>query len=768
MKSYFGKWGDILADQKQTQADEPMHENQQLSHEDVHKLIASYMNKQHVAKVEKAYKFAAICHHDQRRKSGEPYIIHPIQVAGILAQMQMDPETVCAGYLHDVVEDTGATLGDVQELFGKTVAMIVDGDTKLGKIHYKSNKEAMAATHRKLLLAMSKDIRVMIVKLADRLHNMRTLKHLRPDKQRRISNETLEIYAPIADRLGMSNVKWELEDLSLRYLNPQQYYRIVHLMNSRRDQRVAYINNAIVEIKKAISDLNLGPDTEIYGRPKHIYSIYRKMVTQHKQFNQIYDLLAVRVVVESVQECYAVLGAIHTHWTPMPGRFKDYIAMPKSNGYQSLHTTVMGPEGRPLEIQIRTHHMHEVAEYGVAAHWAYKEGKTNGIKINQDSKKLNVVKEILELRSESKGTDEFMQGVQSDVFSDKVYAFTPKGDAMELPKGSGPLDMAYQIHTEVGNHATGAKVNNRIVPLNYEIKNGDIVEIITSPSSAGPSRDWLKLVSTRRARNKIRQFFRQHDREKNIVSGKAMLEKLITDEGYDPVKLMTPEKNQQVAAAAHYKTADDMFAAVGFGDAQPIGVRNRYTADIRKEAANTRKREQEKAVMEQHETLTKTTERQQAKQEAASSEGVVVQGVDNLLVRLSHCCSPLPGDKIVGYITKGRGVSVHRADCPNIKRAEQSGQRIVKVYWANPEGDRTNYDANIEVQGYNRSGLIGDVIKTVNGATRYLNSVNGKVDHDRLAAISMQVGLRNLEHLTQIMDSLKNIPDVYVVKRVIR
>lgn len=745
-----------------------MYEDQELSHDDVAKMVASYMNKEHAAKVEKAYQFAAICHRDQRRKSGEPYIIHPIQVAGILAQMHMDPETVCAGYLHDVVEDTGATLGDIEELFGKTVAMIVDGDTKLGKIHYKSNKEAMAATHRKLLLAMSKDIRVMIVKLADRLHNMRTLKHLRPDKQRRISNETLEIYAPIADRLGMSDVKWELQDLSLRYLNPQQYYRIVHLMNSRRDQRVAYINNAIVEIKKAISDLNLGKNTEIYGRPKHIYSIYHKMVTQHKQFNQIYDLLAVRVVVDSVQECYAVLGAIHTHWTPMPGRFKDYIAMPKTNGYQSLHTTVMGPEGRPLEIQIRTHHMHQVAEYGVAAHWAYKEGKTNGVKMTQDSKKLNVVKEILELRSESKGTDEFMKGIQSDVFTDKVYAFTPKGDAMELPKGSGPLDMAYQIHTEVGNHATGAKVNNRIVPLNYEIKNGDIVDIITSPSSAGPSRDWLKLVSTRRARNKIRQFFRQHDRQKNISQGKATVERLITEQGYDPVKLMTPEKNQQVATAAHYKTPDDMFAAVGFGDAQPVGVRNRYLADIRKEAADSRKRAQEKAVMEHHETLTQTSEQEQAKQAKASSEGVVVEGVDNLLVRLSHCCSPLPGDKIVGYITKGRGVSVHRTDCPNIKNAEKNGQRLVKVYWANPAGDRTNYDANIEVQGYNRSGLINDVLKVVNGATRYLNSVNGKVDHDRIAYVSLQLGVRNLDHLSQIMDSLKNIPDVYVVKRVIR
>ncbi len=538
-----------------------MSKEKELTHEDVKKIVSSYMNEEHVDLVEKAYHFAEVAHHDQRRKSGEPYIIHPIQVAGILANLHMDPETVCAGYLHDIVEDTGATLDDIKELFGPTIAMIVDGDTKLGKIRYKSNKEQMAATHRKLLLAMSKDIRVMIVKLADRLHNMRTLKHLRPDKQRRISNETLEIYAPIADRLGISTFKWELEDLSLRYLNPQQYYRIVHLMNSRRDQRVDYIDESIKLIKKAIADLDLGPNVEIYGRPKHIYSVYRKMVTQHKQFSQIYDLLAVRIVVDSISDCYAALGAIHTNWKPMPGRFKDYIAMPKTNGYQSLHTTIIGPEGRPLEVQIRTHKMHEIAEYGVAAHWAYKEGKTNGIQQTQDSQKLNIVKEILELRSESQGTDEFMQGIQSDIFTDKVYAFTPKGDVIEMPKGSGPLDMAYQIHTEVGNHTTGAKVNGRIVPLDYEIKNGDIVDILTSSSSAGPSRDWFDLVSTRRARNKIRQFFRAHDREKNIEEGKQLLENELREAGYSPAELMTDEKCEEVAQESHYNSSDDMFAA---------------------------------------------------------------------------------------------------------------------------------------------------------------------------------------------------------------
>ncbi len=742
-----------------------MSKTRELTHADVKKMISSYMNEEHVALCERAYHFAEVAHSGQVRKSGEPYIIHPIQVAGILAELRMDPETVCAGYMHDIVEDTGATLDDIKEIFGPTIAMIVDGDTKIGKIHYKSNKEQMAETHRKLLLAMSKDIRVMIVKLADRLHNMRTLNHLRPDKQRRISNETLEIYAPIADRLGISTMKWELEDLSLRYLNPQQYYRIVHLMHSRRDQRVAYIDEAIKEVKKATADLNLGPNVEIYGRPKHIYSIYRKMVTQHKQFSEIYDLLAVRVVVDSIRDCYAVLGAIHTTWTPMPGRFKDYIAMPKANGYQSLHTTVIGPEGRPLEIQIRTHHMHEVAEYGVAAHWAYKEGKTDGVKANLDSQKLNVVKEILEMRSESHGTDEFMQGVQSDVFTDKVYAFTPKGDVIEMPKGAGPLDMAYQIHTEVGNHTTGAKVNGRIVPLNYEIKNGDIVDILTSTSSAGPSRDWMDLVSTRRARNKIRQFFRAHDREKNIVEGQRIIEEQLREDGLEPSEFITTERTNKVADEMHFKDGDDLFAAVGFGDVPPVGVKNRFTADLRQKARDDKQREEEKALLEDHKTLESSAS--DKKKIAKGNGGVVVEGVDNLLTRLSHCCSPVPGDPIVGYITKGRGVSVHRTDCPNIKSAEQSGQRLVQVYWSNPDGDKTNYNADIEIQGYNRNGMLNDVLHTINNNTRFLTSVNGKVDNNRLATISASVGVRNRAQLEIIMDALKNVPDVYVVKRVI-
>ena len=412
--------------------------------------------------------------------------------------------------------------------------------------------------------------------------------------------------------------------------------------------------------------------------------------------------------------------------------------------------------------------MHQVAEYGVAAHWAYKEGKTNGVKQTKDSQKLNVVKEILEMRSESHGTDEFMQGIQSDIFTDKVYAFTPKGDVIEMPKGAGPLDMAYQIHTEVGNHTTGAKVNGRIVPLDYEIKNGDIVDILTSSSSAGPSRDWLELVSTRRARNKIRSFFRAHNREENIEQGKQMLESQLQEAGYVPSELMTEEKCQEVASHLHYKSSDDMFAAVGFGDLAPVGVRNRFTADIRKKAEDDRKEAAEKAVLEDHQTLQEPDERERQKQAKASSEGVVVEGVDNLLVRLSHCCNPVPGDEITGYITKGRGVSVHRADCPNIRAAQKSGQRIVSVYWANPEGDKTNYSADIEVQGYNRNGMLNDVLRSINNSTRYLNSVNGKVDHNKMVTISLTIGVRNLTQLQLIMDALKNIRDVYVVKRVIR
>ncbi|MFT8457914.1 MAG: bifunctional (p)ppGpp synthetase/guanosine-3',5'-bis(diphosphate) 3'-pyrophosphohydrolase [Liquorilactobacillus ghanensis] len=731
--------------------------------EDVFKMVRHYMNDEHVELVKKAYSFAAYVHHDQRRQSGEPYIIHPIQVAGILADLKMDPATVCAGFLHDVVEDTNVTLGDVKELFGREVEVIVDGVTKLSKIRYKSHREQLAENHRKLLLAMSKDLRVIIVKLADRLHNMRTLNHLRPDKQRRIANETLEIYAPLADRLGISTIKWELEDVSLRYLNPQQYYRIVHLMNSKRTERVEYIEHAIVEIKAAIADLDL--DCEIYGRPKHIYSIYRKMKDQHKQFSQIYDLLAVRVIVHSIKDCYAVLGAIHTKWKPMPGRFKDYIAMPKANMYQSLHTTVIGPNGKPFEVQIRTKEMHRVAEYGVAAHWAYKEGKTDGIKQDETGNKLNWFKEIVELQDESDDAAEFMESVKGDLFGDRVYVFTPKGDVLELPKGAGPLDMAYSIHTEIGNQTVGAKVNGKIVPLDYQIKNGEIVDILTSTNSAGPSRDWLKLVHTNKARNKIKRFFKQRDRVENIEKGKEILNTNLIEMGYEPKKVLLAENLRKVLQKKKFSAADDLYAALGFGELAPLGVINILTEKIRQEIEVNRKREAEKALLEDHQEISHDST--PTAEEKGKKAAIIIAGVDNLLVRLSHCCNPIPGDKIVGYITKGRGVSIHRLDCPNVKHAEKNGDRLIEVAWNSVSDNQSYYNTDLQIQGYNRSGLLNDILQALNNSTRQLNSVNGRVDHNKLATMDVTVGIRDRVHLQRVVDNIKKVPDVYVVKRII-
>lgn len=739
-----------------------MEKNVIWSAEDVINKCSEYMNAEHVAIVQKACDFATYVHREQFRKSGEPYIVHPIQVAAILAELKMDPETVSAGFLHDVVEDTPVILADIGELFGKDIEVIVDGVTKLSKIRYKSHKEQLAENHRKLLLAMSKDLRVIIVKLADRLHNMRTLKHLRPDKQRRIANETLEIYAPLADRLGISTIKWELEDTSLRYLNPQQYYRIVHLMNSRRDERLQYINEAIDEIKGAIVDLKL-KDCEIYGRPKHIYSIYRKMRDQHKQFSQIYDLLAIRVIVKSIKDCYAVLGAIHTKWTPMPGRFKDYIAMPKANMYQSLHTTLIGPNGTPFEVQIRTEEMHRVAEYGIAAHWAYKEGKTDGVKETTTGEKLNLFKEIIELQNESSDASDFMESVKGDLFSDRVYVFTPKGDVFELPKGAGPLDMAYSIHTEIGNHTTGAKVNGKIVPLDYQVKNGDIVDILTSQNSAGPSRDWLELVHTNKARNKVKRFFKQQDRIQNIDRGKDILEEALIEEGYNVHDVLNTKNIERVLAKRHISTSDDMYAALGFGELQPAGVINILTQDIRERKELQRKKQQEKDLLEDH----KGIKNNNANSKNKHDESVLIEGIDNLLVRLSHCCNPIPGDEIVGYITKGRGVSVHRTDCPNVKNAEQSGTRLIDVSWNVVSDDRTHYNTDLEIQGYNRSGLLNDVLQAINNTTKQLNSINGRIDHNKMATIDVTVGIRDKVHLQRVIDNIKRVPDVYVVKRTI-
>lgn len=721
------------------------------------KLVSKYMAPQHVAFVQKACDYAEKAHEGQVRQSGEPYFIHPIQVAGILAELRMDPHTVATGFLHDVVEDTDVTLEDLANEFGADVAMLVDGVTKLGKIKYKSHEEQLAENHRKMLLAMAQDLRVIMVKLADRLHNMRTLKHLREDKQRRIAQETIEIYAPLAHRLGISRIKWELEDTALRYINPNQYYRIVNLMQSKRDEREAYVEEAVEDIRLATEDLDIY--AEIYGRPKHIYSIYRKMKDQKKQFNEIYDLLAIRVIVDSIKDCYAVLGAIHTKWTPMPGRFKDYIAMPKANMYQSIHTTVIGPKGNPVEVQIRTHEMHQIAEFGVAAHWAYKEGKTEKVDEDNDTKQLSWFREILELQDESYDASEFMESVKGDIFSDKVYVFTPTGEVTELPKGSGPLDFAYSVHTEIGNKTTGAKVNGKMVQLDYTLKNGDIIEVLTSPNSFGPSRDWLKMVATSKARNKIKRFFKVQDREVNIIKGHDAISKYLIEHGFTPKEFLSKTKMAEALDRFNFQTEDDLYSAVGYGEISAQVVFNRLTEKERKE------QEIERQKQEAEELMTQPVKKESDKMKVRHEGGIVIQGVENLLVRISRCCNPVPGDEIVGYITKGRGVSIHRADCPNVQHQEELAQRLIEVEWEDTDNSNKEYDADLEIYGYNRSGLLNDVLQVISSMTKNLVSVEAKPTKNKMAMIHVTVKIQNLAHLKTIVDKIKNIPDVYNVRR---
>lgn len=737
-----------------------MSKNKTYTSDDVLAMCKEYMNEKHIQFIEKAIYFATFAHKEQVRKSGEAYIVHPIQVAGILAELKLDPDTIATGFLHDVVEDTGFSIDDIEYEFGKDVAFLVEGVTKLGKIKYKSHAEQQAENHRKMLLAMANDLRVIMVKLADRLHNLRTLKFHKPEKQRMIAEETLEIYAPLAHRLGMNKIKWELEDTSLRYLNPQQYYRIVHLMNSKRDEREEYIETTIENIKEATKDLEI--EAVIYGRPKHIYSIYRKMKDQKKQFSEIYDLLAIRVLVDSIKDCYAVLGAIHTKWKPMPGRFKDYIAIPKANMYQSIHTTVIGPGGRPVEIQIRTFEMHQVAEYGVAAHWAYKEGNKEKVTNDPLQKQLDWFKDLIELQNETKDAKDFMNSVKGDIFGDKVYVFTPKGDVSELPLGSGPLDFAYNIHTEVGNKTVGAKVNNKIVPLNYQLKTGDIVEVLTYANSFGPSRDWINLVYTTRAKNKIKRFFKLQDRDENIIKGRELLEKQITELGFNFKDFMTKQGMKDIASRFNFGTEEDLLAAIGFGEVSYQTVANKMTDKARKEI------EDQKVVETAFEkTTTQGQKKESQKMKIRHEGGVIIEGVDNLLIRLSRCCNPVPGDDIVGYITKGRGISVHRKDCPNVQLPESEQNRLIEVDWEDAANTGQQYDTELVVEGYNRNGLLNEVLNVINSTTKSLNSVNGKVDANKMATISVNIGIMNTQQLDFIVDKIKQIPDVYSVRRVI-
>lgn len=721
-------------------------------------LTRKYLAAEDVAFVQKALVYAVDCHSGQFRKSGEPYIVHPIQVAGILAKLKLDAVTVACGFLHDVVEDTNASLDDLEREFGPDVRTIVDGVTKLGKVKYKSHEEQLAENHRKMLMAMSEDIRVILVKLADRLHNMRTLKHLRKDKQERISRETMEIYAPLAHRLGISSVKWELEDLSFRYLNEVEFYKISHMMKEKRREREALVEEVVSKIETYAAERHL--HGKIYGRPKHIYSIYRKMQDKKKRFDEIYDLIAIRCILETPSDVYAMLGYIHELWKPMPGRFKDYIANRKANGYQSIHTTVYGPKG-PIEFQIRTKEMHEVAEYGVAAHWAYKKGIKGKVDSKESAIGMNWIQELMELQAESGDAKEFVDSVKENYLAEEIYVFTPDGSVRALPKDSGPIDFAYEIHTKVGERATGAKVNGRMVPLTTKLKTGDQVEIITSANSFGPSRDWIGLVKTSKARNKIRQFFKNQDKELSISKGRELLQAQFQENGYVANKYMDKKHMEEVLQKTSYKTEEALFAAIGFGEIGAISIFNRLTEKERREEERAKARAEAEELVKGGEVKVENKETLKVRHEG----GVVIQGASGLLIRIAKCCNPVPGDHIVGYITKGRGVAIHRLDCMNLKAQENYEQRLIDVEWE--ENNTTKeYTAHIDIYGLNRTGLLNDVLQVLSNTTKNISTVNAQPTKDMKSAnIHVSFGIANLSMLTTVVDKIKSVPEVYSVKR---
>ena len=721
--------------------------------------IKKYAPNADVTPVIKAYELAKSAHAGVFRKSGEPYIIHPIAVANILADLELDMEVIAAGLLHDVVEDTPYTYEDITELFGKDIADLVDGVTKLGKIKYQTKEESQAENLRKMFLAMAKDIRVILIKLADRLHNMRTLKFMSEEKAKYKAKETLEIYGGIAHRIGISKIKWELEDLALKYIDPEGYRELSDKITMKRSQRQEYIDKIVHLLEEKFKEVDI--NCEVSGRPKHFYSIYKKMKKKNKTFEEIYDLTAVRIIVDTVKDCYAVLGMVHTMWIPMPGRFKDYIAMPKPNLYQSLHTTVIGPDGEPVEIQIRTHEMHEIAENGIAAHWKYKEGITG----NQDAKmeqKLKWLRQMMEWEKDVQDPHEFLDALKDDVFNSQVYVFTPKGDVIELPAGSTPIDFAYRVHTNVGNKCTGAKINGKIVPINYKLQNGEIVEVITSSNSTGPSRDWLNIVQTPTARNRIRQWFKKERREENIERGTDILEKEFKRYNI-PYKNSSIQKFlNQVAKKFNQPTLEDLIATIGYGGIATSQVMPKVRDFYNKEV---NRQEKEKRMQEKEDKIKKNfDEHEYAKKRKKKDNGITVKGLDNILVRFAKCCNPLPGDDIVGYITKGRGVAIHRRDCTNIKLDDEFLQnRLVEVEWNNPE--KSKFEGEVKIIAVDRVGLLNDIIHVVSMEKLSISGINCRVLKDNTANISLLVEVNDISELKQLMKKIKSISGVDDVSR---
>ncbi len=702
----------------------------------------------------KAYNFAVEKHGDQKRNSGEPYIIHPLQVAYILAKMGLDEQTISAALLHDVVEDTEVTSEDLKNIFGEEIAEMVAGVTKLSTIQFATVEEKQVENYRKMFLAMGKDIRVILIKLADRLHNMRTLKYLKRDRQIANAKETMELYSPLANRLGLYNIKAELDDLSFKYLYPEEYREIVEGINKKREERLQFLDIIMEDIRKELKKQRI--DAEITGRAKHFYSIYKKMKRDNSTLEQIYDLFAMRIIVNSVKDCYAALGVVHEMYSPMPGRFKDYIAVPKPNMYQSIHTTLLGKKGTPFEVQIRTWDMHKVAEFGIAAHWAYKEanflgiGKQN-VKVKQDD--LAWLRETIEWQQEMQDPQEFLETLKTELFEDEVYVFTPKGAIKVLPKGANSIDFAYLIHEQIGHKMTGCKINSKMMPIITPLKNGDIVEIITSENSKGPSLDWLKFVKSTQAKNKINGWFKKEKKEENIEKGKELIEKEVKRISIPYVDLFKPEYIKPMLERYKYENLEQMYAAVGFGANSAVKVIARMLIEYRKD-------HKEKNLEEEIERL--TTARPEKKQKS-SSNGIIVKGIDNCLIRLSRCCNPLPGDEIVGYITKGRGVSVHRKDCVNVKDLIKEENRMIDVSWA--EQEKVSYKVDIEVYANDRANLLSDVIQQLNTVKARLVAVNAKANKDRIAVIDLTLETQSLDELNNILKVLRKIDSVYEVKR---